>query len=151
MPAITIRSATAVDAGAVARLIERAVRVSNAPDYEPAVIERIVANFTLERVAQKMTQRDVFVAHLGEALVGSVSLGGGKLHSLFVEPSRQGQGIGRRLVDHIESHAVACGIAELRVSSSITARAFYEKRGYRLLAFEPRQNGSTYLMTKRLT
>jgi hypothetical protein len=39
----------------------------------------------------------------------------------------------------------------LRVSSSLTARPFYEKLGYRLLAFEPRQDGSTFSMSKLLT
>jgi GNAT superfamily N-acetyltransferase len=151
MAAVTIRVATAVEIGAIAHLIERAVRISNAPDYEPAAIERIVANFTPERIGQKMTQRDVFVGLKVGVLVGTVSLGGDKLHSLFVDPSWQGKGIGRRLVDHLEAHAAALGVAVLRVSSSLTARPFYEKLGYRLLAFEPRQDGSTFAMSKLLT
>ena len=151
MRTITIRAAVAADVTAVARLIERAVRVSNVADYEQETIELIVANFTPERFAQKMAQRDVFVGLMEEVLVGTVSLGGDKLHSLFVDPPRQGQGIGRRLVGHLERHAINRGVAELRVSSSITARPFYEKLGYELLTFEARQDGSTFLMCKRLT
>lgn len=150
MSTITIRTAAATDTAAIARLIERAVRVSNAPDYPPDIIKLIVANFTAERVAQKMAERDVFVGLMSEAMIGTVSLGGGKLHSLFVEPDRQGQGIGRRLVEHLERHAIDRGLAKLDVSSSITARLFYEKLGYQLLTFEPRQNGSTFLMSKQL-
>ncbi|MBO0766648.1 MAG: GNAT family N-acetyltransferase, partial [Hyphomicrobiaceae bacterium] len=108
------------------------------------------ANFTPERFLENMAQCDVFVGLKRKTLVGTVSLGGDKLHALFVEPSWQGQGIGRCLVDHLEAHAAARGIRLLRVSSSITACAFFEKLGYHLLAFEPHRDGSTFLMSKRL-
>lgn len=151
MPAVTIRTATKAEVGAIAHLIERTVRISNAPDYEPATIESIVANFTPERIVEKMPERDVFVGLNAGVLVGTVSLGGDKLHSLFVDPSWHGKGIGRRLVDFLEAHAASQGLAVLRVSSSITARPFYQKLGYELLALEQRPGGATFLMRKRLT
>jgi hypothetical protein len=42
-------------------------------------------------------------------------------------------------------------VAELQLSSSITARGFDERLGYRLIRFEEREDGSTFLMSKTLT
>jgi putative acetyltransferase len=118
-----IRAATADDATALSALIQDAVRTSNSRDYTPATIDLICANFTRDMVISKMAQRDVFVAVCDCDIVGTISLGNGKLHSMFVEPQRQGKGIGRRLVTHIEKHAISSGLSALRLSSSITARS----------------------------
>jgi putative acetyltransferase len=145
-----IRAAASDDATALSALIQDAVRISNSRDYNPATIELICANFTREKVIEKMAQRDVFVAVSDHSIFGTVSLGNGKLHSMFVEPRRQGEGIGRSLVKHLERHAVSSGLSALRLSSSITARPFYEKLGYELVQFQERPDGSTFLMRKSL-
>jgi putative acetyltransferase len=145
-----IRTATTDDATALSALIQNAVRTSNARDYPQAIIELICENFTQDMVIEKMAQRDVFVAVRDHVIVGTISLGDGKLHSMFVEPRLQGEGIGRCLVKHLERHAVSRGLSVLRLSSSITAKLFYEKLGYELVQFEERPNGSTFLMRKSL-
>jgi putative acetyltransferase len=150
MSNMTMRMATVVDAQAISALIERTIRTTNAPDYEAEVIELICANFTSEKVARSMATRDVFVCFVDDTLAGTISLGGDKLHSLFVEPKLQRRGIGARLVDHLERHAIGKGLWVLRLSSSITARAFYERLGYQLIKFEERPDGSTFLMRKVL-
>jgi ribosomal protein S18 acetylase RimI-like enzyme len=63
----------------------------------------------------------------------------------------QGRGVGARLVAHLEAHARKAGLGELQLSSSITARGFYERLGYRLIRFDERHEGSTFLMSKTLT
>ncbi|WP_036291106.1 GNAT family N-acetyltransferase [Methylosinus sp. PW1] len=150
MEDIVIRPAVLADAARMSALILHSVRETNASDYSSDIIDLICANFTAERIIQKMAVRDVFVATLETEIAGTVSLGAAKLHSLFVEPKRQGRGIGSRLVDYLERHAAANEIDVLHVHSSITARHFYEKRGYAFLEFEPRADGSTYLMRKAI-
>ncbi len=95
-----------------------------------------------------MAERDVFVAKLDGQIVGTVSLGGGKLHSMFVEPSHQGKGIGIKLVEHLEAHAANVRLVTLWLSSSVTARPFYEKLNYQLHEREERSFGSTFAMSK---
>lgn len=155
MTAPAIRAATPDDAAALSALIWDCVRTSNAADYDAATIDAICANFTPDKVLEKMAVRDVFAAHAGDRLVGTVSLGNvdagsGKLHSLFVDPARQRGGIGRMLTLHLERHAIGRGLRELRLSSSLTARPFYVRLGYRALEFEPRPDGATWLMVKSL-
>ena len=82
--------------------------------------------------------------------VGTAGLGNGKLRSLFVEPGLQQRGVGARLVAHLEAHARAAGITELTLNSSLTAHGFYERLGYRMIRFEERADGSTFLMSKTL-
>lgn len=138
------------DSAALSALIQDTVRTSNSCDYSKAIIELICTNFTRDKVIEKMAQRDVFVACNDDGIVGTVSLGQGRLHSMFVTPRRQGGGIGRSLVEHLERHAVGTGLSDLWLSSSITAKPFYLKLGYKLVQFEERSDGSTYLMKKAL-
>lgn len=53
-----------------------------------------------------------------------------------VEPTLQGLGLGRRLLDHIEARAREVGFTELALSMAepdTNLRAYYDKRGYRLV------------------
>jgi N-acetylglutamate synthase-like GNAT family acetyltransferase len=151
MDELTIRPATRADVAALSDLIRRTVRLSNAGDYTAPVVELISANYARDKVAQRLIERDVFVCLDGPRIVGTIGLGGDKLRSLFVEPGLQGKGVGARLVAHLEAHARKAGLAELHLSSSITARGFYERLGYRLIRFDEREDGSTFLMSKTLT
>jgi len=151
MDDLTIRPATPADVPALSDLIRRTVRLSNASDYPAEVVELIAADNAPDKVAQRLAERDVFVCFEGQRLVGTIGLESDKLRSLFVEPSLQGKGVGARLVAHLEAHARKAGVTELLLSSSITARGFYERLGYRLIRFDERADGSTFLMSKTLT
>ena len=117
----------------------------------PQAIDLIVANFAPDKVGQRMAERDVFVCQTGDRIVGTIALGGDRLRSLFVEPELQQAGIGARLVAHLEAHARKAGVRELKLSSSLTARGFYERLGYRLIQPEEHDGVSTFLMAKMLT
>ncbi|MEA2802550.1 MAG: hypothetical protein QOE49_2645 [Rhodospirillaceae bacterium] len=151
MDCLTIRPATQADVPALSALIQRTVRQSNASDYAAEVVELICANYAPDKVAHRLAERDVFVCLEGPRMVGTIGLGGDKLRSLFVERGLQGKGVGALLVAHLEAHARKAGLAELHLSSSITARGFYEWLGYRLIRFDEREDGSTFLMSKMLT
>ena len=151
MDALTIRPATPADVAALSELIRRTVRRSNAGDYAAPVVELIAANHAPDKVAQRLVERDVFVCLEGHRIVGTIGLESDRLRSLFVEPGLQGKGVGARLVAHLEAHARQAGVAELHLSSSITARGFYERLGYRMIRFDERHDGSTFLMSKMLT
>jgi putative acetyltransferase len=151
MKDLVIRDATADDVAAISALVQHTVRISNSHDYPASAVDLIVANFAPDKVGQRMAERDVFVCHTGEHIVGTIALGGDRLRSLFVEPGLQQAGIGARLVAHLEAHARKVGVRELKLSSSLTARGFYERLGYRLIQPEEHDGVSTYLMAKTLT
>ncbi len=54
----------------------------------------------------------------------------GYLHSMFVHKDFQGKGIATILLNDIERHAITAGIMRITSEVSLTARPFFEKRGY---------------------
>jgi len=129
---IEIRPARASDAPAISRVIISALHVSNARDYAPEVIERVEQSFSVERVAQLIDTRQVLVAERNRQLLGTASLDGEVVRTVFIDPPMQGQGIGRLLMLAITRLAREQGIAELLVPSSLTARGFYQRLGFEL-------------------
>ncbi|WP_061237678.1 GNAT family N-acetyltransferase [Ectopseudomonas composti] len=129
---IEIRPARASDAPAISRVIISALRVSNARDYAPEVIERVEQSFSVVRVAQLIDTRQVLVAERNRQLLGTASLDGEVVRTVFIDPPMQGQGIGRLLMLAITRLAREQGIAELLVPSSLTARGFYQRLGFEL-------------------
>jgi predicted N-acetyltransferase YhbS len=126
-----IRSARPEDAEDISALIVAALREANAKDYSEAVIQRVEQSFSPDAVRALMMQRVMFVATLGERILGTASLDGRVVRTVFVEPGYQGKGIGRRLMAEVEREALARGVALLAVPSSVTAEPFYAKLGFR--------------------
>jgi putative acetyltransferase len=147
---LVIRNARPADAAAISTLVQRTVRMSNGKDYPSQAIELIVANFATDKVGQRMAERDVFVCQKGDRIIGTIALGGDRLRSLFVDPELQQAGIGARLVAHLEAHARKVGVRELSLSSSLTARGFYERLGYHLIEPQEHDGVLTFLMAKLL-
>ncbi len=125
-----IRPARADDAEAVSDVIVSALRHSNARDYPPEVIARVERSFTPQAVGRLMSGRTMVVAEQNGIIVGTASLEGTVVRTVFVAPAYQGQGIGTALMAEIERLARLRDVDTLRVPSSLTARAFYERLGF---------------------
>ncbi len=147
---IVIRDAVAADAPAISKVILDSLRTTNARDYTCDIIERLAQNFTVDRVAGQLKERQVVVALVEREIVGTASLGNGAIHAVFVVPNLQSKGIGETLMRELHRRAVASGIAKLTVQSSITAEPFYAKLGY--LAVGDRYHGEerTIVMERHL-
>jgi len=146
-----IRPAVTADIEIMSALMIEAIRATNFSDYSPEDLKLTYQNFTPAKVEEKMQVRDMFVYETAQRIVGTVSLEGDILHSLFVQPSLQGKGIGLQLVEHIENLAKRRGYDKMLLSSSITAKPFYVRLGYSAVEFEKRPFGSTWRMEKPLT
>jgi predicted N-acetyltransferase YhbS len=126
---VEIRRATVDDAEAVREIVLRAVRETNARDYPASVIDRLAATLP-EKIASKLEEWRAYVAVLDGRTVGTGSLNGQTVSSVFVHPDHQGRGIGGKLMDAIEAAANAESKGVLTLQSSVTAEAFYAKRGF---------------------
>jgi hypothetical protein len=82
---IAIRRATAADAEAVHTIVLLALRETNARDYPSSVIERLVLTLP-DKVASNLETWCAFVAIVNERVVGTGSLNGQTVTSVYVHP-----------------------------------------------------------------
>jgi GNAT superfamily N-acetyltransferase len=88
-------------------------------------------------VAQTLEDPDVevYLAEVDEVAVGSVSVGGEFLRTLYVLPSHQSTGIGSALHDYALESLRARGVRRAKLwtlERNWPARRFYERRGWSL-------------------
>lgn len=131
---ITIRAARSEDAVAISSLIVCTLKKTNAQDYPPSVIEAVMANFNPAAVDRLIASRRVLVAIGAAGVIGTASLDGDVVRTVFVSPAHQGQGIGRQLMEAIFHQARRSGIKLLKVPASITAELFYATLGFKAVS-----------------
>ena len=126
----TIRRARPEEAPAISQLIITTLRVSNAGDYSPQVIAQVAQHFAPSSILQLMQQRQVYVAHAEQQLIGTASLDGSVVRSVFVDPDWQGHGVGQALMAQLIVLARAAHLSALQVPASVTAESFYARLGF---------------------
>jgi ribosomal protein S18 acetylase RimI-like enzyme len=126
-----IRPAAAADVSAIESIVERAYaiyvkRIGGPPgpmhhDY-----------------AEKVRDCDVFVYDDDGTVAGLLVLIAERdrllLENVAVDPDRQGEGVGRALLDFAEAHALDTGLEEVRLFTHVKMtenQALYRARGYR--------------------
>jgi len=129
---IAVRRATAEDSEAVYEIVLQALRETNARDYPASVIDRLVLTLP-NKVASDLEASHAFVAIVAGRVVGTASLSGQTVSSVYVHPDYQRGGVATRLMDAVEKAAIAQSVRTLNVQSSVTAQPFYEKRGFKIV------------------
>ena len=146
----SIRLARDGDAGAVSQVILSALRETNAKDYAPEIIARVEKSFSPAAVQELIRKRKVFVAVLGQQIVGTAGLDGKMIRTVFVAPNARGRGIGRQLMAEVERAAREAGITALVVPSSVTAEQFYAKLGFKAVRDSYYGDERTIIMERHL-
>lgn len=127
-----IRSYRPEDCSAILQLFFQTVHTVNAKDYTPQQLDAwadgkedpVLWNLSL-------SQHNCLVAISDGILVGFADMDAtGYLDRLYVHKDYQRQGIGKALCDHLEAHAPSDCVT---VAASITAKPFFEARGYRVV------------------
>ena len=127
---IVIRRATAADAEAVHEIVLLALRETNARDYPSSVIDRLILTLP-DKVVSNLETWCAFVAIVNGRVVGTGSLNGQTVSSVYVHPEYQGRRIASKLMDAVENVASSQSLRTLSVQSSVTATPFYAKRGFK--------------------
>lgn len=138
------------DAGALSVVIRKCLIERNSKDYGPEIIDRMTAHFTPETLERLALEREMWVGERDGMTVGTVSRDGDKVYTLFVEPDVSGQGVGGRLMDHVEQLAIAEGYGYMETGASITAHDFYRNRGYADVRESETDFGRNYILRKKL-
>ena len=133
---IDIRRYRPSDLASIIALFRDTVRRVNGRDYsEQQVMAWAPDEIDARRWTHRFDNKDVWVADLDGAPVGFVDVArDGLIDMLYVHADHQGRGIASLLLRTVEASARTHGLLRLFTEASITARPFFEHRGFRVIA-----------------
>ena len=128
---VTIRRATPDDAEAITPVHVASIRTLCANDYTQEQIDAWAGWKSPEQYRAAMAAGETFlVAEADGGVIGFAVLFGNEVKAAYVHPDHVGRGVGRRLLEAVEAEARSRGVAELRLTSTLTSVPFYETCGY---------------------
>ena len=128
-----IRAALQSDAVELKKLFQNTVLAINRRDYSQAEVEDWASCGDDLSNIEDMIKTHYFIVAVNQQseIVGFSSITSqGYLHSMFVHKDFQGEGIATILLNEIEQYAITNGIMRITSEVSLTARPFFEKKGY---------------------
>jgi putative acetyltransferase len=133
---VTLRAYRPDNAIILLALFRDTIRRVNSRDYNPDQI-RAWASDDIDpaRWAARFGGRFVMVAEAGGRLIGFAELEpDGHIDRFYVSADHQRRGVGRALLAALVAEARRSGIVRLFTEASITARPFFERQGFAMLA-----------------
>lgn len=131
-----VRQATLADGEGAIDTLRRSIAELCIPDHggDARTLERWLANKTVENWARWIAQEDgigLVAERAGRIIgVGMANLQG-EIQLNYVHPEARFAGVSSALLAALEADLRACKLRDCRLESTITARPFYEGRGYR--------------------
>jgi len=129
-----IRRATIADLDEIAQLYRDTIIAVDAKDYTKEQIEAWASTYNnQEGWVRRMEEQDFLVAIIDHKIVGFASIDKfGYFDLLYVHKDCQRQGIATELAAKIEGIAKELELSEITVQSSIIAKPFFERLGYKV-------------------
>jgi GNAT superfamily N-acetyltransferase len=128
---VEIREIIESDFTEALRCIQRAVDISNRPDYPKKIIEyQLTEHYTPEWIKNTLKDKYFIIAKVDNHIVGTGALKENEIRSMFVDPDYQHQGIGKAIIKNLEERALQQGYEGILLESSITGIEFYKKLDY---------------------
>jgi GNAT superfamily N-acetyltransferase len=133
---IAVRKAEARDAGLAVDVLRRSITELYAADHrgDADTIARWLENKTEQHFLSWLANDDNFcvVAEAHDRLLGVGLLHRrGEILLCYLAPGAQRQGMGQAICQALEEKAKAWGLQRLSLESTVSARPFYERLGYR--------------------
>jgi len=122
------------DYTAIARLHRATIRHINSKDYPEDVISVWSGRTNANRFRNSAAKVNRWVALDGKKVIGfcdhdfKCELGG-----LYIHKDFQGKGVGRKLMIKAEASMKKLGCKKIKLMSTITAKSFYRKMGYKVI------------------
>ncbi len=133
----SIRRFERSDAQAVAALIARTLREVNIRDYSAEYIEDSVGKMSAGNILDRAGWTHFYVALDGAAIIGCGAIGPywgsdieSSLFTIFVLPDYQKRGVGRLIMETLESDEYFLRARRIEIPASITGCGFYRTFGY---------------------
>lgn len=126
-----LRPYRAADKRILQQLFFDTVHTVNARDYTPEQLNVWAPHEPNRESWARLDDQHCFIVESQKVMVGFASLSKeGLVDFLFVHKDFQGRGIATTLLKQLERVARKKGFSSLTTEASITARGFFEKRGF---------------------
>jgi len=150
---LRVRPYAAADLDALIALFRNSVRLVARRDYSA---EQLLAwapdEVDREGWVLRLAASRTWVAMLDDRVAGFASLWSeGHIDMLYVHAELQRRGVGSALLRQVESAARALGIAGLFTEASITAKPFFERRGFQVIQAQTVARRGVALTNFRMT
>ena len=130
----TIRRAKDADFAAAARLHRQTIKYINSRDYTPDIIRVWAAQTSAQKFRDSAKLCKRWVALDQGKIVGYCDHNFTcELWGLYIHKDYIGQGLGTQLLQTAEESMRQSGCKNIRIKSTISAMAFYQKNGYQVL------------------
>lgn len=123
------------DCAELAKLFYNTVHTINAKDYTQTQLD-VWATGEVDKAASNTSflEHNTVVAEIDQIITGFGDMDdAGYLDRLYVHRDYQNMGVATSIVSKLERQAASRGISLFRTHASITAKPFFEKRGYHVL------------------
>lgn len=135
-------------------LYRNTILTVNRKDYTLDEVEDWAScgNNNMERWYELLKEQYYIMAECEGLLVGFGSINDvGYMHTLFVHKDFQEQGIASLLYEHLENYAQEKGAERITSEVSITAKPFFEKRGFQVDEVQQRRANRLYLTNYKMS
>jgi putative acetyltransferase len=119
----------------VKQLFHDTVHAIMSQDYNPLQIAAMApVDHSHENKRQAFKDNIVYVALDNNHIIGFVhGTSGGHLEHIYTHKDHQGKGVATLLLNTLEDEMRTRNIKEITTQASITAKSFFEKRGYSII------------------
>lgn len=149
-----IRKYRKEDAKAVCEIIKLNDLKVTSKDYPKKLIKVWIKGDTPEWIEKISNKTKCFVLIEKKKVIGYISLKKNEINKLFIHPSYQGKGYGKKLMDKAISIVRRRGVKTIKLYSNLGAKGFYSKCGFNMIKKVRRSsNGVNYycfLMKKKI-
>ncbi len=136
---------------AVSNLCSLCLKNINSKDITPEQTKFLLDHFTPESIKKSSKKVDIYVAVMGNDVVGTASLQENNIKAVFVHPDYHGRKIGANLMSYLEKILKDNGYKTASLTSSKYAVGFYKKLGYKIIEkINPPEVGEMTVMTKNI-
>jgi GNAT superfamily N-acetyltransferase len=139
----TIREFQRTDLAALKTLVHRTITTCYPGHYFPEAVQFFIRYHEEEAILRDAAAGCTVVLDQGGRLLGTGTLVEDEIKRVFVAPAFQQQGLGRRILRHLEERATLQGVRTVTLDASLPSKAFYDRLGYVITAAasRPVENG----------
>lgn len=151
--AFKYRKAVLSDIPELRELVKSTIRTINSADYKPDEIEDWASCSDDLAHLEDLVTHLYFIVSLDDEgqITGCSSIReDGYLHSMFIHKDYQKRGIASFLLSKIEEYAAEQHMTVITSEVSITAKPFFEKKGYQVEEEQKRRAKNLYLTNYRM-